>query len=135
MCRIRRLWYAEMEWRSGYFAEEQQKEQENLQRSLVKGNGDIVVECCMISEVAKLMGDARELITMDVYGDNGNIIAEEIPPELLSYMEEVLPEKKKDNIENVLDTLINVEEFHRTNVRFSYTNPYFHDIIALTFEC
>ena len=48
--------------------------------------------------VAKLMGDARELITMDVYGDNGNIIAEEIPPELLSYMEEVLPEKKKDNI-------------------------------------
>ncbi|WP_455191556.1 hypothetical protein [Eubacterium ramulus] len=56
------------------------------------------------------MGDARELITMDVYGDNGNIIAEEIPPELLSYMEEVLPEKKKDNIENVLDTLINVEK-------------------------
>lgn len=161
--------------------------EENLQRSLVKGNGDIVVECCMISEnilknfrgkyrriqmkgwimllqetglpairwhdlrsiyctlllknnfspkaVAKLMGDARELITMDVYGDNGNIIAEEIPPELLSYMEEVLPEKKKDNIENVLDTLINVEEFHRTNVRFAYTNPYFHDIIALTFEC
>ena len=52
--------------------------------------------------VAKLMGDARELITMDVYGDNGNIIAEEIPPELLSYIEEVLPEKKKDNIENVL---------------------------------
>ena len=93
-----------------------------MQRSLVKGNGDIVVECCMISEnilknfrgkyrriqmkgwimllqetglpairwhdlrsiyctlllknnfspkaVAKLMGDARELITMDVYGDN-----------------------------------------------------------------
>ena len=41
---------------------------------------------------------------MDVeYGDNGNIIAEEIPPELLSYMEEVLPEKKKDNTENVLD--------------------------------
>ena len=38
--------------------------------------------------VAKLMGDARELITMDVYGDNGNIIAEEIPPELLSYIEE-----------------------------------------------
>lgn len=54
---------------------------------------------------------ARELITMDVYGDNGNIIAEEIPPELLSYMEEVLPEKKKDNTENVLNTMINVENF------------------------
>ena len=56
------------------------------------------------------MGHAGELITMDVYGDNGNIIAEEIPPELLSYIEEVLAEKKKDNIENVLDTLINVEK-------------------------
>ena len=59
------------------------------------------------------MGDARELITMDVYGDNGNIIAEEIPPELLSYMEEVLPEKKKDNTENVLNTMINVEKFSK----------------------
>ena len=58
-----------------------------------------------------MMGHARELITMDVYGDNGNIIAEEIPPELLSYMEEVLPEKKKDNTENVLNTIINVEKF------------------------
>ena len=47
---------------------------------------------------------------MDVYGDNGNIIAEEIPTKLLSYMEEVLPEKKKDNTENVLDTMINVEK-------------------------
>ena len=47
---------------------------------------------------------------MDVYGDNENIIAEEIPPELLSYMEEVLPEKKKDNTENVLHTMINVEK-------------------------
>ena len=56
------------------------------------------------------MGHAIELITMDVYGDNGNIIAEEIPPELLSYMEEVLPEKKKDNTENVLNTMINVEK-------------------------
>ena len=58
-----------------------------------------------------MMGHARELITMNVYGDNGNIIAEEIPPELLSYMEEVLPEKKKDNTENVLNTMINVEKF------------------------
>ena len=60
--------------------------------------------------VSKLMGHARELITMDVYRDNGNIIAEEIPTKLLSYMEEVLPEKKKDNTENVLDTMINVEK-------------------------
>ncbi|WP_207660211.1 hypothetical protein, partial [Blautia sp. AM23-13AC] len=42
---------------------------------------------------------------------NGNIIAEEIPPELLSYMEEVLPEKKELDTEIVLDTMINVNEF------------------------
>ena len=38
----------------------------------------------MVSGNIEIM-HARELITMDVYGDNGNIIAEEIPPELLSY--------------------------------------------------
>lgn len=42
--------------------------------------------------VSRLMGHAKERITMDVYGDNANIIPEEIP-ELLSYMEEVMPEK------------------------------------------
>ena len=42
---------------------------------------------------------------------NGNIIAEEIPPEVLSYMEEVLPEKKELDTEIVLDTMINVNEF------------------------
>ena len=61
--------------------------------------------------VSKLMGHARELITMDAYGDNGNIIDEEIPPKLLSYMEEVLPEKKELDTEIVLDTMINVNEF------------------------
>ncbi len=58
-----------------------------------------------------MMGHAKELITMDVYGDNGNIIAEEIPPELLSYMEEVLPKKKEPDTRIVLDTMINVDEF------------------------
>ena len=38
----------------------------------------------MVSGNIEIM-NARELITMDVYGDNGNIIAEEIPLELLSY--------------------------------------------------
>lgn len=61
--------------------------------------------------VSKLLGHSKELITMDVYGDNGNIIAEEIPQELLSYMEEVLPETKKSNTENVLDTVIDVEKY------------------------
>ena len=48
---------------------------------------------------------------MDVYGDNGNIIAEEIPPELLFYMEEVFLKKKELDTEIVLDTMINVDRF------------------------
>lgn len=38
--------------------------------------------------VSKLMGHAKEWITVDVYGDNANITPEEIP-ELLAYMDEV----------------------------------------------
>lgn len=40
-----------------------------------------------LKAVSKLMGHAKELITVDVYGDNRNIIPDEIP-ELLSYMED-----------------------------------------------
>ena len=43
--------------------------------------------------VSKLMGHAKELITVDVYGDNQNIIPEEIP-ELLSYLDDVMPKKR-----------------------------------------
>lgn len=62
--------------------------------------------------VSKLMGHAKELVTMDVYGDNKNIIPEEIP-ELISYMEDVMPEKKEryDPKDRVLDTVIEVEKY------------------------
>lgn len=62
--------------------------------------------------VSRLMGHAKELITMDVYGDNANIIPEEIP-ELLSYMEEVMPDKagKGNAGKDVEDIVIDVEEF------------------------
>lgn len=62
--------------------------------------------------VSKLMGHARELITMDVYGDNANIIPEEIP-ELLSYMDEVMPKKfTDDNAESdMLNTVIDIDGF------------------------
>ena len=58
---------------------------------------------------------------------------------MLSYMEEVLPEKKELDTEIVLDTMINVNEFLK-NYCLSCVNdykpvPYFHDIISLTFEC
>ena len=64
----------------------------------------------MVSDSIEIM-HARELITGCSPYHNGNIIAEEIPPELLSYMEEVLPEKKELDTEIVLDTMINVNEF------------------------
>ena len=62
--------------------------------------------------VSKLMGHAKELITLDIYGDNSNIIPEEVP-ELLSYMEDVVPKKdtKQSMGANVLDTVIDVGSF------------------------
>lgn len=66
--------------------------------------------------VSKLMGHAKELITMDVYGDNVNIIPEEIP-ELLSYMEEVMPKRANTDSDKdeILDTVINIEEILSMN--------------------
>ncbi|MCD8133356.1 MAG: site-specific integrase [Clostridiales bacterium] len=56
--------------------------------------------------VSNLMGHAKEIITMDVYGDNANIIPEEIP-ELLEYMDEVMPgradsDRKEEEIEDIM---------------------------------
>lgn len=49
---------------------------------------------------------------MDVYGDNVNIIPEEVP-ELLSYMDEMMPKKVNDGgAENdILDTVIDLDRF------------------------
>ncbi len=44
--------------------------------------------------ISKLMGHAKEMITVDVYGDNRNIIPEELP-ELISYMKDVMPKTQK----------------------------------------
>lgn len=62
--------------------------------------------------ISKLMGHAKELVTVDIYGDNANIIPEEIP-ELLAYMRDVLPseEMQKGLSPNVLDTVIDVEMY------------------------
>ena len=62
--------------------------------------------------VSKLMGHAKELITMDVYGDNANIIPEEIP-ELLAYMDEVMPNKsdRTDANSSAHDIMLNIDEY------------------------
>lgn len=58
------------------------------------------------------MGHAKEIITMDVYGDNRGIIADAIP-EIEAYMEEVLPKKEqeKDLKEELLDIVIDVDSY------------------------
>ena len=45
--------------------------------------------------VSKLMGHAKEIITMDTYGDNQNIIADGVP-EMEVYMKEVLPDPEAE---------------------------------------
>ena len=62
--------------------------------------------------VSKLMGHAKEIITMDVYGDNKGII-EDCVPEIADYLDEVMPkddasEKFK---EELLDIVIDTREY------------------------
>ena len=58
--------------------------------------------------VSKLMGHAKEIITIDVYGDNRGIIIDGVP-EIEAYIEDVLPnveeieEFKKELLEIVVE--------------------------------
>ncbi len=58
------------------------------------------------------MGHAKELVTMDVYADNANIIPEEIPVQL-SYMDEVMPDKSGngDSESNMQDIMIDMDAY------------------------
>ena len=55
------------------------------------------------------MGHAKEIITMNVYGDNKGII-EDCIPEIIDFIDEVMPEEdvdekfKKELLEIVIDT-------------------------------
>jgi integrase len=62
--------------------------------------------------VSKLMGHAKEIITMDVYGDNKEMTAECIP-ELEAFMEEVMPRQAEQVRfrEDLLDIEIDVREY------------------------
>ncbi len=62
--------------------------------------------------VSKLMGHAKEIITMDVYGDNRNIIADCID-ELQPFIDEVIPEDTADIgiLTDARDILIDTELF------------------------
>ena len=58
------------------------------------------------------MGHAKELITMDVYGDNKGIIADCVN-ELQPFIDEVMPEQEaEDNAgAEIIDIVIPVEEY------------------------
>lgn len=62
--------------------------------------------------VSKLMGHAKEIITMDVYGDNRNIIADGVP-EIETFMKEVLPdlENREQFKRELLQILPDVSQF------------------------
>ena len=62
--------------------------------------------------VSKLMGHAKELITMDVYADNREIIADGIP-EIEAYMEMVLPNMEENELfkNELLEIVVDVTEF------------------------
>lgn len=62
--------------------------------------------------VSKLMGHAKEIITMNVYGDNQNIIADGVP-EIEAYMKEVLPdlEAQKRFRQELLEIVLDVSEY------------------------
>lgn len=56
--------------------------------------------------------DAKEIITMDTYGDNRNIIIDGVP-EMEAYIKEVLPEQKAEKRlqEEALEFVPDVTEF------------------------
>lgn len=62
--------------------------------------------------VSKLMGHAKEIITMDIYGDNRNIIIDGVP-EMEAYIKEALPdqEAEKQLREELLEIVPNMSEF------------------------
>ena len=61
--------------------------------------------------ISQLMGHSKEIITVDVYADNSNLIAESVP-ELEQFMEEVLPERREEKLdEKLLDIEIDVSGY------------------------
>ena len=57
--------------------------------------------------ISKLMGHAKEIITLDIYGDNAQIIADGVE-EIQPFMNEVMP-KKIDLHEYLCDTEVNMD--------------------------
>lgn len=64
--------------------------------------------------VSKLMGHSKEIITMDVYGDNKEIIEDGVP-EIEAFMAEVLPIKTRGKVNDQSDIMPDVSEYFKQN--------------------
>ncbi len=60
--------------------------------------------------VSGLMGHAKEIITVDVYGDNQGLIADGVP-ELEEFIKEVIPDEQEEGINDQSDVILNVTEY------------------------
>ena len=56
------------------------------------------------------MGHSKEIITMDVYGDNMEIIADGVP-EIEEFMQEVLPDVQADGVNDQTDILPDIDRY------------------------
>lgn len=63
-------------------------------------------------KVSKLMGHAKEIVTVDTYGDNRGIIADAVP-ELHEYMKDVMPEARDEGKfkEELLEIVVDASEY------------------------
>lgn len=59
--------------------------------------------------VSKLMGHAKEIITLDIYSDNSQLIADGVA-ELQPFLDEVLP-KEEERIKDLTNYVVDVEEY------------------------
>ena len=60
--------------------------------------------------VSKMMGHSKELITVDIYGDNKEII-EDCLEELEPYIDEVIPKEKEYDFSEDVDYIIALEDY------------------------
>lgn len=60
--------------------------------------------------VSVLMGHAKEIITVDVYGDNQGIIVDGVP-ELEAFIKEVIPGEALDSINDLSDVVIDTSKY------------------------
>ena len=62
--------------------------------------------------ISKLMGHSKEIITMDVYSDNKNILADGVP-EIEAYMKDVLYEADEEGKfkQELLEILPDINQF------------------------